>query len=360
MPPFRSAAASPPKPCCSDVRVSPSTSSWCRAPPRRQSTATSPHRHARGHRGAGRARRGRHAASAGCRCRSAPPRHRVPRDAGRSPDHLGQRRVAGAGHRPWRPTHRRMSSHVFQGCRRSQGVPLLMRIPGIAARVLPPRSLLAGPPRPSAAPLRRRPRRAAPRCAGCCARGRHRPGAHAARPAPNVFVADPKVAEVRPASPTSLFVFGVGAGRTTVAALDADGHLVAQYDVTVAALRASARARRRPRSPPAAGQPRSSVAGRRPRACCSAARCRARPRRRGRQHRARLSRRRPDRRQPAHACRRTIQVTLRVRIAEMSRNVVAQSRHQLAGARHDRLNRASSPRSPRLERRTPRSCLARR
>ncbi|MEJ0016003.1 MAG: type II and III secretion system protein family protein [Acetobacteraceae bacterium] len=51
--------------------------------------------------------------------------------------------------------------------------------------------------------------------------------------AANVFVADPKVAEVRPASAASLFVFGVGAGRTTVAALDAAGRTVAQYDVTV-------------------------------------------------------------------------------------------------------------------------------
>jgi pilus assembly protein CpaC len=51
--------------------------------------------------------------------------------------------------------------------------------------------------------------------------------------ATNVFVADPKVAEVRPASPTSLFVFGVGAGQTTVAAMDTAGHLVAQYEVTV-------------------------------------------------------------------------------------------------------------------------------
>lgn len=51
--------------------------------------------------------------------------------------------------------------------------------------------------------------------------------------ASNVFVADPKVAEVRPASPTSLFVFGVGPGRTTIAAMDASGHPVAQYDVTV-------------------------------------------------------------------------------------------------------------------------------
>ena len=49
----------------------------------------------------------------------------------------------------------------------------------------------------------------------------------------NVFVADPKVAEVRPASANTLFVFGVGAGRTTVAALDANGHVLAQYDITV-------------------------------------------------------------------------------------------------------------------------------
>lgn len=52
-------------------------------------------------------------------------------------------------------------------------------------------------------------------------------------PATNVFVADPKVAEVRPASANSLFVFGVAAGHTTVAALDAGGHLLAQYDLTV-------------------------------------------------------------------------------------------------------------------------------
>ncbi len=51
--------------------------------------------------------------------------------------------------------------------------------------------------------------------------------------ATNVFVADPKVAEVRPASATSLFVFGVAAGHTTVAALDNTGHVLAQYDVTV-------------------------------------------------------------------------------------------------------------------------------
>jgi len=35
-------------------------------------------------------------------------------------------------------------------------------------------------------------------------------------PATNIFVADPKVAEVRPASANSLFVFGVAPGRTTI------------------------------------------------------------------------------------------------------------------------------------------------
>ena len=52
-------------------------------------------------------------------------------------------------------------------------------------------------------------------------------------PATNVFVADPKVAEVRPASANSLFIFGVSAGRTTVAAMDNDGKTVAQYEVSV-------------------------------------------------------------------------------------------------------------------------------
>ena len=41
------------------------------------------------------------------------------------------------------------------------------------------------------------------------------------RQSANVFAADPKVAEARPASATSLFIFGVAPGRTTVAALNA-------------------------------------------------------------------------------------------------------------------------------------------
>jgi pilus assembly protein CpaC len=51
--------------------------------------------------------------------------------------------------------------------------------------------------------------------------------------AATVFAADPKIAEVRPASASSLFVFGIAPGRTTVAALDAAGAPIAQYDVVV-------------------------------------------------------------------------------------------------------------------------------
>ncbi len=51
--------------------------------------------------------------------------------------------------------------------------------------------------------------------------------------ATSVFAADPKVVEVRPASATTLFAFGVTPGHTTIAALDAAGQPVGQYDVTV-------------------------------------------------------------------------------------------------------------------------------
>ena len=51
--------------------------------------------------------------------------------------------------------------------------------------------------------------------------------------ATSVFAADPKIAEVRPASANSLFVFGIAPGHTTIAALNADGNAVGQYDITV-------------------------------------------------------------------------------------------------------------------------------
>src|SRR5665213_2027992 len=56
---------------------------------------------------------------------------------------------------------------------------------------------------------------------------------HLRAPVTNIFTADPKVAEVRPASPDSIFVWGVSPGTTTVAALDEKGKAVAQFQVTV-------------------------------------------------------------------------------------------------------------------------------
>jgi pilus assembly protein CpaC len=56
---------------------------------------------------------------------------------------------------------------------------------------------------------------------------------HLRAPATNIFTADPKVAEVRPASPDSLFVWGVAAGTTTIAALNANGEAIGQFQVNV-------------------------------------------------------------------------------------------------------------------------------
>ncbi|MCB8875901.1 type II and III secretion system protein family protein [Acidisoma silvae] len=51
--------------------------------------------------------------------------------------------------------------------------------------------------------------------------------------AANIFVANPKVAEVKPASANSLFVFGIAPGETTIAATGADGRSLGSYNVTV-------------------------------------------------------------------------------------------------------------------------------
>ena len=45
--------------------------------------------------------------------------------------------------------------------------------------------------------------------------------------------AEPNVARVQPASPTSLFLMGVSAGRTTVIATNDTGAAIVQSDVTV-------------------------------------------------------------------------------------------------------------------------------
>jgi pilus assembly protein CpaC len=53
------------------------------------------------------------------------------------------------------------------------------------------------------------------------------------QPASTVMSANPAVARVQPASPTSLFLMGVAAGRTTVLATAESGTAIVQYDVSV-------------------------------------------------------------------------------------------------------------------------------
>ena len=62
------------------------------------------------------------------------------------------------------------------------------------------------------------------------------------RPALTVLAADPRIARIQPASPTSLFLMAVAAGRTTVVATAEDGTPVAQYDITVSPSSAAAAA----------------------------------------------------------------------------------------------------------------------
>ncbi|WP_406240082.1 type II and III secretion system protein family protein (plasmid) [Acetobacter orientalis] len=52
-------------------------------------------------------------------------------------------------------------------------------------------------------------------------------------PAQNVFSADPKVAEVRPASQNSIFVFGLAPGRTSIVATDDNGEEIGHYAVNI-------------------------------------------------------------------------------------------------------------------------------
>lgn len=54
-----------------------------------------------------------------------------------------------------------------------------------------------------------------------------------AQPAATVFVANPAIADVQVAGPGSIFVFGQAAGRTTLFALDAEGRPLAQREIHV-------------------------------------------------------------------------------------------------------------------------------
>lgn len=81
------------------------------------------------------------------------------------------------------------------------------------------------------------------------------------QPAATVMSAEPSIARVQPASPTSLFLMGVDTGDTTVVALNASGTAIVQYNVTSPRARKRARPRPRPQQRPAApasAQPRPS------------------------------------------------------------------------------------------------------
>ena len=75
--------------------------------------------------------------------------------------------------------------------------------------------------------------------------------------ASTVIAADPKVARVQPASPTSIFVMGVSPGRTTVMTTAEDGTAIAEYAITV-------RGGNQPEAAPQAAAPAAPVAPARP------------------------------------------------------------------------------------------------
>ncbi len=54
-------------------------------------------------------------------------------------------------------------------------------------------------------------------------------------PAATILAADPRIARVQPASPTTIFIMGVAAGHTTVIATTEAGAEIAQYDVIIRA-----------------------------------------------------------------------------------------------------------------------------
>ena len=108
----------------------------------------------------------------------------------------------------------------------------------------------AAPPPPSSQPLTNQPREAtitptySPQKEGAAAASKplfggvgivQGGGRLITLPAPvaNVFVADPTIAAVRPASPDKLFVFGKTPGITTLVATDAHGNTVARLTISV-------------------------------------------------------------------------------------------------------------------------------
>lgn len=113
----------------------------------------------------------------------------------------------------------------------------LLPVPGAAARQAPLLNTTPEPPRPAEPPPATRqaaPAAAEPAIAIALDQGIGRL-VQLPRPATTVVAADPRVARVQPISPTSLFLMGVDGGRTTVVATGEDGRVVSQLDISVRA-----------------------------------------------------------------------------------------------------------------------------
>ena len=94
---------------------------------------------------------------------------------------------------------------------------------------------LVQPPAPSAPPARPQPQTISVQLDAGSGRLVQLPA-----PAFTIMAADPRVVRVQPASPTSIFLMGVTGGRTNIIATAEDGTPVVEYEVTVVGARAAA------------------------------------------------------------------------------------------------------------------------
>ena len=135
-----------------------------------------------------------------------------------------QRRWAKAGDR-WAPGLFVVSFLSGLVCAQATTGALASQPPGAVAQAVPPSPPASGAPRPSSGATLSQPITVQ---AGTGVLLR------LPQPAATVMSAEPSVARVQPASPTSLFLMGVAPGRTTVIATTDAGVAIVQYDVTVA------------------------------------------------------------------------------------------------------------------------------
>ena len=147
--------------------------------------------------------------------------------------------------RPWIPAFAGMTN-LQRDARKAPNAVALRRVAWLAALLLlPTAGYAAGPQLDPASPLAQAPQFPAPQPP---APQQPAPPVlsqplsivagtgvllHLPQPAATVMSADPTIARVQPASPTSLFLMAVAPGRTTVIATNETGAAITQYDITV-------------------------------------------------------------------------------------------------------------------------------